>query len=121
MDDDGYFYYQGRNDDLVKVAGVVVGPTEMEDALRRHPAVKDAGIIAKHDSLKGNSIKAFISLKPGVTPSADLKLEITDFVKKTFSSRIAPKEIEFRPEIPRSEEGFVIRRVLKAWELGLPA
>jgi acetyl-CoA synthetase len=121
VDDDGYFYYQGRNDDLVKVAGVVVGPTEMEDALRRHPAVKDAGIIAKHDSLKGDSIKAFISLKPGVTPSADLKLEITDFVKKTFSSRIAPKEIEFRPEIPRSEEGFVIRRVLKAWELGLPA
>ena len=120
MDDDGYFYYQGRNDDLVKVAGVVVGPTEMEDALRRHPAVMDAGIIAKHDPLKGNSIKAFISLKPGVPPSDDLKREITDFVKKTFSPRIAPKEIEFRPTIPRSEEGFIIRRVLKAWELGLP-
>jgi acetyl-CoA synthetase len=120
MDDDGYFYYQGRNDDLVKVAGVVVGPTEMEDALRRHPAVMDAGIIAKHDPLKGNSIKAFISLKPGVPPSDDLKREITDFVKKTFSPRIAPKEIEFRPKIPRSEEGFIIRRVLKAWELGLP-
>jgi acetyl-CoA synthetase len=120
MDDDGYFYYQGRNDDLVKVAGVVVGPTEMEDALRRHPAVRDAGIIAKHDPLKGNSIKAFISLKPGVPPSDDLKREITDFVKKTFSPRIAPGEIEFRPEIPRSKEGLVIRRVLKAWELGLP-
>jgi acetyl-CoA synthetase len=121
MDDDGYFYYQGRNDDLVKIAGVVVGPTEMEDVLRRHPAVMDAGIIAKPDSWKGNSIKAFIALKPGVIPSDDLKQEITDFVKKTFSPRIAPREIEFRPKIPRSEEGFVIRRVLKAWELGLPA
>jgi acetyl-CoA synthetase len=120
MDDDGYFYYQGRNDDLVKIAGVVVGPTEMEDVLRRHPAVMDAGIIAKPDSVKGNSIKAFISLKPGVSPSDDLKQEITDFVKKYFSPRIAPGEIEFRPEIPRSKEGFVIRRVLKAWELGLP-
>jgi acetyl-CoA synthetase len=120
MDDDGYFYYQGRNDDLVKIAGVVVGPTEMEDVLRRHPAVMDAGIIAKPDSVKGNSIKAFISLKPGVPPSDALKQEITDFVKKYFSPRIAPGEIEFRPEIPRSKEGFVIRRVLKAWELGLP-
>ena len=121
MDDDGYFYYQGRNDDLVKIAGVVVGPTEMEDVLRRHPAVMDAGIIGKPDPLKGNSIKAFISLKPGVSPSDDLKKEIMDFVKKYFSPRIAPSEIEFRPKIPRSKEGLVIRRVLKAWELGLPA
>ena len=121
MDDDGYFYYQGRNDDLVKIAGVVVGPTEMEDVLRRHPAVMDAGIIAKPDPLKGNSIKAFISLKPEVTPSDNLKQEIMDFVKKYFSPRIAPSEIEFRPKIPRSKEGLIIRRVLKAWELGLPA
>ena len=121
MDDDGYFYYQGRDDDLVKIAGVVVGPSEMEDVLRRHPSVMDAGIIAKPDPLKGNSIKAFISLKPEVTPSDNLKQEIMDFVKKYFSPRIAPSEIEFRPKIPRSKEGIVIRRVLKAWELGLPA
>ena len=85
MDDDGYFYYQGRDDDLVKIAGVVVGPSEMEDVLRRHPSVMDAGIIAKPDPLKGNSIKAFISLKPEVTPSDNLKQEIMDFVKKYFS------------------------------------
>jgi acetyl-CoA synthetase len=121
VDDDGYFYYQGRDDDLVKIAGVVVGPSEMEDVLRKHPAVMDAGIIAKPDPLRGNSLKAFISLNPGVTPSDDLKQDIMNYVKKYFSPRIAPGEIEFRPRIPRSKEGKVIRRALKAWELGLPA
>ena len=68
----------------------------------------------------GNVIKAFISLKTGFTPSERLKNEIKEFIKKQFSSRIVPKEIEFRPEIPRSKDGRVIRRILKAWELGLP-
>lgn len=121
MDEDGYFYYQGRDDDLLKIAGVVVGPSEIEDILRRHPSVMDAGIIGKPDPLKGNSIKAFISLKPGIAESDELKQHIVEFVKKHFSPRIAPREIEFRPGIPRSKEGLVIRRVLKAWELGLPA
>jgi acetyl-CoA synthetase len=121
MDEDGYFYYQGRDDDLLKVAGVVVGPPEVEDVLRRHPSVADAGIIGKTDPLMGNSIKAFISLKPGISATEELKAEIIEFVKTYFSPRIAPREIEFRPHIPRSEDGSVIRRVLKAWELGLPA
>jgi acetyl-CoA synthetase len=121
VDDDGYFYYQGRDDDLLKIAGVVVGPTEMEEVLLRHPAIEDAGIIGKTDPVKGNIIKAFISLRAGFTPSERLKNEIKEFIKQHFSSRIVPKEIEFRPEIPRSEDGRVIRRVLKAWELGLPA
>ena len=121
MDDDGYFYYQGRDDDLIKIAGIVVGPSEMEDVLRKHPAVADAGIIGKPDPLRGNLIKAFIALKPEVTPSDTLKKEIIDFVKKYFSPRIAPAEIEFRPRIPRAENGAVVRIVLKAWELGLPA
>ncbi|HSB06635.1 MAG TPA: acetate--CoA ligase [Thermodesulfobacteriota bacterium] len=121
MDDDGYFYYQGRDDDLIKIAGVVVGPTEVEEVLRRHPAIADAGIIGKTDSMKGNIIKAFICLRPGFAPSEDLKSEIKEFVKKYFSPRIVPKEVDFRPQIPRSEDGKVVRRVLKAWELGLPA
>ncbi len=121
VDDDGYFYYQGRDDDLMKVAGVVIGPTEIEEVLLKHPAVDDAGIIGKTEPRKGNVIKAFISLKPGYTPSEDLKNEIRDFVKKKFSRRIVPEEIDFRPQIPRSEDGRVIRRILKAWELGLPA
>jgi len=121
VDEDGYFYFQGRDDDLIKVAGVMVGPPEVEEALQGHPAVADAGVIGKPDPLKGSVIKAFISLNPGFSPSEGLKEEIIEFMKKYFSPRIVPKEIEFRPEIPRSEEGTVIRRVLKAWELGLPA
>ena len=120
MDDDGYFYYQGREDDLIKVGGVVIGPAEMEEVLRRHPAIEDAGIIGKTDPVRGNVIKAFISLKPGFLPSEELKSEIREFVKRQFSPRIVPKEVDFRPKIPRSEDGKVIRRVLKAWELGLP-
>jgi acetyl-CoA synthetase len=86
-----------------------------EDIPDRH------GIIGKPDPLKGNTIKAFVELKPGSTPSEELKKDIIEFVKTHFSSRIAPTEVEFRPKIPRSEDGTVIRRVLKAWELGLPA
>lgn len=99
----------------------MVGPTEVEEALGGHPAVADAGVIGKPDPLKGNTVKAFVSLKPGFSPSEELKEEIRDFMRKCFSPRMVPSEIEFRPEIPRSEEGTVIRRVLKAWELGLPA
>lgn len=121
VDDDGYFYYQGRDDDLIKIAGVVVGPSEMEDLLKEHPAVSDAGIIGKSDPLKGNAIKAFVALKPEVAPSEELKGEIIEYVKNQFSPRIVPDEIEFRPAIPRSRDGKIIRRTLKAWELGLPA
>jgi acetyl-CoA synthetase len=120
MDDEGYFYFQGRDDDLIKIAGVVMGPSEMEDVLRKHPSVADAGIIGKPDPLRGNLIKAFVALKPGINASEELKREIIEFVKTRFSPRMAPGEIEFRPTIPRSEDGKVIRRVLKAWELGLP-
>jgi acetyl-CoA synthetase len=121
VDDDGYFYYQGRSDDLIKVAGVVIGPSELEDLLRKHPSVADAGILGKSDPLKGNTIKAFVALKPGVAATEELKREIIRYVKSHFSSRIVPDEIEFRPKIPRTKEGEVIRRTLKAWELGLPA
>jgi acetyl-CoA synthetase len=120
VDDDGYFYFQGREDDLIKIAGVVVGPSEMEDVLRKHPSVEDAGIIGKPDPLRGNLIKAFIALKPGIQASEELKKEIIEFVKTRFSSRMAPSEIEFRPTLPRSGDGMLIRRALKAWDLGLP-
>jgi len=120
VDDDGYFYYQGRNDDLIKVAGVVIGPSELEDLLRKHPSVVDAGILGKSDPLRGNTIKAFVALRPGVTPTEKLKREIIEYVRGHFSPRIVPDEIEFRPKIPRTKEGEVIRRTLKAWELGLP-
>ena len=120
-DEDGYFYYQGRDDDLIKVEGIVIGPTEIEEILERHPAVEDAGIIGKMDPAGGNTLKAFISLKTGVAPSEELKDDLREFVKKHFSIRILPSEFDFRPQIPRSEDGRVIRRILKAWDLGLPA
>ena len=120
VDDDGYFYYQGREDSLMKVAGVVVGPAEIEEILQKHPAIDDAGVIGKTDPTEGNTIKAFVSLKPGFAASEDLKSEIRAFMRERFSSRIVPGEIEFRPQIPRGKDGRVIRRVLKAWELGLP-
>jgi len=120
VDDDGYFYFQGRDDDLIKVAAVVVAPSEIEDAIREHTAVADAGVIGKFAPLHGNVVKAFISLHPGFSACEDLKQEIREFVRTHFSPRMVPHEMEFRPEIPRSEDGKVIRRVLKAWDLGLP-
>jgi acetyl-CoA synthetase len=120
-DEDGYFYFQGREDYQIKIDGVMIGATEVEEALRGHPAVADAGVVGKPDLLRGNEIKAFIALKPELSPSAELLEEIQEFIRKYFSPRLVPKEIEFRPTIPRAEDGQVIRRVLKAWELGLPA
>jgi acetyl-CoA synthetase len=120
-DDEGYFYFQGREDYQIKLDGVMVSTTEVEEALRQHPAVADAGVVGKTDLLQGNVIKAFIALKQGFSPSEELSEEIQEFMRKYFSPRIVPKEIEIRPEIPRGEDGAVIRRVLKAWELGLPA
>jgi len=120
MDDDGYFYFQGREDYQIKIDGVMIGTAEVEEALRKHPAVADAGVVGTPDAARGNVIKAFIALKPEVSPSEELREEIQDFMRKYFSPRTVPKEIEFRPEIPRGEDGQVIRRTLKAWELGLP-
>jgi acetyl-CoA synthetase len=121
MDDDGYFYFQGREDYQIKIDGVMVSTTEVEEALRGHPAVGDAGVVGRPDLLRGNVIKAFIALKAEFTSSVELQEEIQEFMRKYFSPRLVPEEIEFRPSIPRSEDGTVIRRVLKAWELGLPA
>jgi acetyl-CoA synthetase len=105
MDDDGYFYYQGRDDDLIKISGVVVGPTEIEEVLRRHPAIADAGIIGKMDPMKGNILKAFISLKPGFAPSEELESEIKEFVKKYFSPRIVQGKSIFGPRFRDQKTG----------------
>ncbi|MEJ2066828.1 MAG: acetate--CoA ligase, partial [Deltaproteobacteria bacterium] len=104
----------------IKMDGVMVSTTEVEEALREHPAVADAGVIGRPDLLQGNVIKAFIALKQGFSPSDEILEEIQEFMRKYFSPRIVPKEIEFRPAIPRGKDGTVVRRVLKAWELGLP-
>ena len=119
-DADGYFWFVGRNDDIIKTAGHMVGPFEVESTLMEHPAVAEAGVIGKPDPLIGEIVKAFVSLKPGNDPSDDLRLEIIGFARKKLGPAVAPKEIEFKPDLPKNKAGKIMRRLLKARELGLP-
>lgn len=120
-DEDGYFWFQGRVDDVINSSGERIGPFEVESKLVEHPAVAEAGVIGKPDPIRGEIIKAFISLRAGYTPSEELKKEIADFVKKGLAAHAAPREIEFRDKLPKTRSGKIMRRVLKSWELGLPA
>ncbi|MDB5052561.1 MAG: acetyl-CoA synthetase [Bacilli bacterium] len=119
-DEDGYFWFQGRVDDVINTSGERVGPFEVESKLIEHPAVAEAGVIGKPDPLRGEVIKAFISLREGFTPSEELKAEIAKFVKEGLSAHAAPREIEFKDKLPKTRSGKIMRRVLKAWELNLP-
>lgn len=119
-DEDGYFWFQGRIDDVINTSGKRVGPFEVESALVEHPAVAEAGVIGKPDPIRGEIIKAFISLRDGYHPSDELKEEIRQFVKDHTAAHAAPREIEFKDKLPKTRSGKIMRRVLKAWELGLP-
>ncbi|NOU95256.1 acetate--CoA ligase [Paenibacillus sp. LMG 31456] len=119
-DEDGYFWFQGRIDDVINTAGERVGPFEVESKLVEHPAVAEAGVIGKPDPMRGEIIKAFIALREGYTPSDELKAEISKFVKEGLSAHAAPREIEFKDKLPKTRSGKIMRRVLKAWELNLP-
>ncbi len=119
-DEDGYFWFQGRVDDLIITAGENVGPFEVERCLLEHPAVAEAGVIGKPDALRGHIIKAFISLREGFEPSDELKDEIQKYVRQKLAVHAAPREIEFKQKLPKTRSGKIMRRVLKAWELGLP-
>lgn len=120
MDEDGYFWFQGRIDDVINTSGERVGPFEVESKLVEHPAVAEAGVIGKPDPLRGEIIKAFIALREGFAPSDELKEEIAKFVKVGLSAHAAPREIEFKDKLPKTRSGKIMRRVLKAWELNLP-
>ncbi|WP_028595760.1 acetate--CoA ligase [Paenibacillus assamensis] len=119
-DEDGYFWFQGRVDDVINTSGERVGPFDVESKLVEHPAVAEAGVIGKPDPLRGEIIKAFISLRDGYTPSDELKADIAKFVKEGLSAHSAPREIEFKDKLPKTRSGKIMRRVLKAWELNLP-
>ncbi|OEH86967.1 acetate--CoA ligase [Desulfuribacillus stibiiarsenatis] len=119
-DEDGYFWFQGRVDDVINTAGERVGPFEVESKLVEHPAVAEAGVIGKPDPMRGEIIKAFISLRAGYEPSDELKEEIRQFVKNGLAAHAAPREIEFKDGLPKTRSGKIMRRVLKAWELNLP-
>ncbi|MCE5167903.1 acetate--CoA ligase [Paenibacillus profundus] len=120
MDEEGYFWFQGRVDDVINTSGERVGPFDVESKLVEHPAVAEAGVIGKPDPIRGEIIKAFISLREGYTPSDELKAEIAQFVKQGLSAHSAPREIEFKDKLPKTRSGKIMRRVLKAWELSLP-
>jgi acetyl-CoA synthetase len=118
-DADGYFWFVGRADDIIKTSGHMVGPFEVESALLEHPAVAEAGVIGKPDPLIGELVKAFVTLKPGTKPSEQLLLELIGFARKKLGSAVAPKEIEFRDNLPKTRSGKIMRRLLKARELGM--
>jgi acetyl-CoA synthetase len=119
-DEDGYFWFIGRADDIIKTAGHMVGPFEVESALMEHPAVAEAGAIGVPDPIIGQVVKAFVALKPGYTASESLRLELLGWGRKRLGSAVAPKMIDFLPSLPKTRSGKIMRRLLKARELGLP-
>ena len=110
----------GRADDVIKTMGHLIGPFEVESALLEHPAVAEAAVIGKPDPVAGELVKAFVALKGGFEPDDALRRELLGFARTRLGAVVAPKEITFLPAIPRTRSGKIMRRLLKARELGLP-
>jgi acetyl-CoA synthetase len=119
-DGDGYFWFVGRKDDVIKTSGHLVGPFEVESVLMEHPAVAEAGVIGKPDPVALEVIKAFVSLKSGHVGDDALKKALLAHARKRLGAAVAPKEIEFVATLPKTRSGKIMRRLLKARELGLP-
>lgn len=119
-DSDGYFWFVGRFDDVINTSGERIGPFEVESALVEHPDVVEAGVIGKPDELRGQIIKAFVVIRPGVEKTEKLKEEIAKYVKSNLAGHAYPREIEFIDKLPKTRSGKIMRRVLKARELNLP-
>lgn len=119
-DADGYFWFVGRADDLIKSAGHLIGPFEVESALMEHEAVAEVGVIGIPDETAGELVKAYVALKPGYEPDEDLRLDLLGHARKRLGPAVAPKEIAFRRNLPKTRSGKIMRRLLKARELGLP-
>ena len=119
-DADGYFWFIGRADDVIKSMGHLIGPFEVESALIEHPAVAEAAVIGKPDPVAMEVVKAFVALKPGFTPDDALRRDLLAFARRRLGAVVAPKEIDFLPSLPRTRSGKIMRRLLKARELGLP-
>ena len=120
VDKDGYFWFVGRADDVINTAGHLVGPFEVESALIEHEAVAEAGVIGKPDPIAMEIVKAFVALNDGYEESTQLRNDILRFTREKLSSAIAPREIEFVASLPKTRSGKIMRRLLKARELGLP-
>ena len=119
-DADGYFWFVGRADDVIKSSGHLIGPFEVESTLLEHPAVAEAGVIGKPDPMAGEVVKAFVALKPAFVKTEELRGELLGFARKRLGAVVAPKEIEFVASVPKTRSGKIMRRLLKARELGLP-
>jgi len=120
IDEDGYFWIVGRNDDVIKVSGHRLGSAELESAFVSNSKVAEAAVIGKPHEVKGESIKAFVILKQGIVPSDELKAELVQTVRKSIGPIATPDEIDFVEKLPKTRSGKIMRRVLKAQELGLP-
>lgn len=119
-DADGYFWFVGRKDDVIKTSGHLIGPFEVESVLMEHKAVSEAGVIGKPDPVAMEVVKAFVVLKPGYAGDEALRRELLGFARSRLGAVVAPKEIEFVPSLPKTRSGKILRRLLKARELGLP-
>jgi acetyl-CoA synthetase len=119
-DVDGYYWFVGRADDVIKSAGHLIGPFEVESALLEHPAVAEAGVIGKPEPTVGAIVKAFVSLRAGFVPSEALRRDLLAHARRKLGPAVAPREIEILSNLPKTRSGKIMRRLLKARELGLP-
>ncbi|MGE0395291.1 MAG: acetate--CoA ligase [Kofleriaceae bacterium] len=119
-DDDGYFWFVGRSDDVIKSSGHLIGPFEVESTLLAHPAVAEAAVIGIPHPVAGEIVKAFVALKPGHDADEAMRDELLAHARRQLGAAIAPREIAFLAEVPRTRSGKIMRRLLRARELGLP-
>ena len=119
-DVEGYYWFVGRADDVIKSAGHLIGPFEVESALMEHPAVAEAGVIGIPDPTIGEVVKAYVALKDGFKPGEALRKELLGHARQRLGPAVAPKDIAFRQNLPKTRSGKIMRRLLKARELGLP-
>lgn len=117
-DRDGYFAILGRSDDVMNVAGHRIGTADVEGSLIRHPAVAESAVVGLPDPLKGERIKAFVVLKPGTVESPTLITSLRDHVRQDLGPIAVPSAIEIKPSLPKTRSGKIVRRYLKALELG---
>jgi len=119
-DQDGYYWFVGRSDDVIKTSGHLVGPFEIESVLLAHSAVAEAAVIGKPDPVALEIVKAFVALKPGHTGNDVLRRDILGFARSRLGAVVAPKELVFVDSLPKTRSGKILRRLLKSRELGLP-
>ncbi|OQX71098.1 MAG: hypothetical protein B6D62_02735 [Candidatus Cloacimonas sp. 4484_275] len=118
IDQDGYFWFVGRDDDVINTGGHLVSPFEVESALLEHEAVAESAVVSKPDEVNMEVVKAFVTLKPGYEPTPELELKIMNFIRKKLSPLAMPQEIEYVKSLPKTRSGKIMRRLLHAKEWG---